>query len=351
MIKMKGILFENFSLAKKLYIDTGNLDQQDVDFLTSLCNKDYTFKTLADLMLEDKKDSEKWNQAQWEKCYLQLKNYNKNIFPIENFSFDSPNVCVSKKLIKRRANVLIRFNKWPRIAKRNLKSDVRIPRTKSEFIQLDELLDYINLYLSLLNNRPESVKNQIYRKIFSSDHNTFNNILNFLEDKTNLLHGTAFTKKQFYKIVKENSYYLNIVYDNNNIVIVDVTGQPGIKALGCNSLWCFTYGDEYGKAGEQWDQYSYNGHVYAIINFSESQDSPEFIHIVIKPIFEKSKIPHYDPKQTYFRFKYDMDNSYNDDSGVYDMSNQMVYGNQYEIINGLVKHDPDALKVFTFEDI
>lgn len=351
MIKLKGILFENFSLAKKLYIDTGKLDQQDVDFLTSLCNKDYTFKTLADLMLEDKKHSIKWNRDQWKKCYLQLKNYNKNIFPIEDFSFDSSNVCVSKNLIVHRENVLIEFNKWPSIAKRNLKSDIRIPRKEYEFMHLDDLLAHVNHYLSLLNNRSESVKNQIYKKIFSSNHPKFDDILEFLEDKTNLLHGTAFTKKQFYKIVKENSDYLNIVYDKNNIVIVDVTGQPGIKALGCNSLWCFTYGDEYGKAGEQWDQYSYNGHVYAIINFSEPQDSPEFIHIVVKPIFEKLKIPHYDPKQTYFPFKHDMDNSYSDDSGVYDMSNQMVYGNQYEIINGLVKHDPDALKVFTFEYI
>ena len=351
MIKLQSLIFENFQLAKKIYIDTNKIDAEGVEFLENLCGRDYTFKTLADLYIEDRADIyTKWNSEKWKNCHLQLKKYNKNVFPIQNFSFDSSEVGVTKKLIRDREIILSKFNSWPNIVKRNLKEDVRIPRSKYEFQRLLSIIEFIDMNLELLNNRPEKIKSLIYRKIFSSNHVTFNDVYDFVEDKNNLISGgSAFSKEKLYKIVKNNSD-LNVVYDKNNIVIVDVTGQAGIKKIGCNSLWCFTYGNEYGVAGTQWDQYSHNGHVYAIINFSLPQDSSEFIHILIKPLIDGKSIPHYDPRQRYFPFKDDIHNDTDDDTGVYDMTNQMVYGNQYDIINALVKNDPDALKVFKFEE-
>ena len=196
---------------------------------------------------------------------------------------------------------------------------------------IKDVIGHIDMYLRYLENRPEDQKEKIYRKIFNSSHQTFEDVYDFVEDKSNLFSDKAFSKEELYQLVKENDYDLKIVYDKNNVVVVDVTGQPGIKIIGCNSIWCFTYGSEYGIAGEQWDKYSYNGHVYAIIDFNVNQNDPAFIHILTKPI------------------NYDGDPEY-DNSGIYNMSNDMVYGNPKEILFGLLHQNNDALKVFRFED-
>ena len=219
------------------------------------------------------------------------------------------------------------ISKWPKVAKRNLRTDIAKP--SENFNRLRDIIEYIDAHLNYLNNRNDEQKKLIYNKIFSSDHPTFNDVLNFVEEKQNLLQGgTAFTKEQLYKLVSENDFDLKIVYDKNNVVIVDVTGQSGIKAIGCNSLWCFTYGNEYGLAGEQWDRYSHNGHVYAIIDFKEDQASPEFIHILLKP----------------FNMQEEEDQTY-----LYDMANEQTYGDARNTILYITK-DESSLDVFKFED-
>ena len=335
MIKLRQLLFENVQLAKKLYIDTNKLDQRGVTFLDNLSGGDYTFKTLADLYLEDPVLTHNWNSEDWNKTVTQLRNYNKNVFPIENFSFDSKSVTVTRRLFRDRAEILRIVNSWPSIAKRNLKKDIATPRNAREFHKLRDTIDYIDSHLKYLNNRSDEVKQLIYQKIFSSNNSTFEEVLNFVEDKGNLMYNKTFTKDELYQLVAENDYDLHVVYDKNNIVIVDVTGQPGIKTIGCNSLWCFTYGSEYGLAGEQWDQFSYNGHVYAIINFSIAQDDPEFINIVTKP----------------FSYALDTGAIETDDSHVYNMMNDQHYGNTEQVVRYLINNDSEALKVFKFEDL
>ena len=303
------------------------------------------------MYIEDQQDIRQWKENDWKNAVAQLRNYNSKILPIEEFSYDSPKVIVTKKLLKDREEILRILNTWPSIAKRNLKSDISIPRNSTEFKHLLDSIMYIDGHIHYLDNRTPEVKTAICKKIFSSDHPSFTDVLNFIEDKINLLHGHAYSKEELKKIVDENSSDLKIVYEKNDIVIVDVTGQSGIKAIGCNSLWCFTYGNEYGKAGEQWEQYSYNSHVYAIIDFSIPQDDPEFIHIITKPWYT-SQIPYYNPRQKTFDFYHNVaDDKYDDDNGIYNMANENIYGNPYEILNGLVNHDPSALKVFTFRDL
>jgi hypothetical protein len=353
MVALKQLIIENFQIAQKLYINTNKLDQVAVNFLKKLSNSDYTFKTLADLYIEDQQSHIKWSDNEWKNAVVQLKNYNKNIFPIEGFSYDSANVIVTRRLLKNREEIIKILNKWPSIAKRNLKFDISIPRNENKFQRLKDVILYIDSHLNLLDNRTPETKAAIYKKIFSSNHTTFDAVANFVEDKINLLHGSAYTKQELQKLVEKNSDSLKIVYDKNNIVIVDVTSQSGIKIIGCNSIWCFTYGDEYGLAGEQWDRFSYNSHVYAIINFSESQNDPQFIHIVTKPFYTHTQpIPYYDRRQKTFDFHHNTVDDMNfDDTGIFDMANLPVHGNPYEILNDLVKNDPSALKVFTFNDM
>ena len=325
MIKLWSLLTENFQLANKVY--AGKLSAADIDFLTSLCNKDYTFKTLTDLLMEEKSNTGgwPWTVTQWKRVVVQLRNYNKNVFPIQNFSFDSRVPVVNKKMLEHRENILKTIATWPPNARRNLRQEIRLPR--KDFYRLDDRINYIEAHLSYLNNRSPEQKATILNKIFSSDHATFEDVLDFVEDKENLLQGKAFSKQELYKIVEKNDYDLKIIYDKGDIVIVDVTGQSGIKDIGCNSIWCFTYGNEYGRAGEHWDTYSTNDHVYAIINFKESQSSPEFIHILIKPFDKQSE----------------------DESHLYDMKNDQTCGRAENTIQHITG-DPSVLKLFTFDD-
>lgn len=324
MIKLKSLIPENYQLGMKIYGSV--LTPEDINFLSRLSEKDYTFKTLADLLMEERQGYElKWSNKNWEDAVAQLRQYNTNFLPIEGFSFDSRTPTVTKRMLTDRLNCILELSKWPKTALRNLRKDIRIPR--KDFHYLSNTLHYINAYLSYLDNKSEPARNSIYRKVFSSEHPSFESIRDFVEDKKNLLSGTAYTKEELYDIVKKNDYDLEIIYDKGNIVIIDVKGQPGIKAIGCNSLWCFTYGSEYGKAGEQWEIYSRNDHVYAIIDFNQSQDSPEFVHILTKPFDEQT----------------------DDESYLYDMSNEQTYGRAESTILRITR-DKSVLDLFKFEE-
>lgn len=324
MIKLVDLLWENYQLALKIYGD--ELTSEDVEFLGKLSNKDFTFKTLADLLIEDKKDHNKWDSKKWEMTLSQLRNYNKHVFPIKDFSFDSTKSVVTKRILEYRQKVMDVIREWPTIAKRNLRKDISLPR--SDFYRLYDRVSYIDAHLSYLNNRDDTQKSMIMKKIFSSDHSTFEEVLDFVETKENLLQGKAFSKEELKKIIEKNDYDLKLIYERGDILIVDVTGQPGIRAIGCNSLWCFTYGSEYSKAGEQWETYSYNGHVYAIIDFGVEQTDPNFIHILIKPFDQQDE----------------------DKSNLFDMANQEVYGDAKNIITHITG-DPDVLNLFKFEEL
>jgi hypothetical protein len=327
MIKMQDLILENYQLAIKLYGDA--LTPTDIDFLTKLSNRDYTFKSLADLLLQD---SRGWSNKDWQNSADQLRNYHKNIFPIKNFDFDSTRPMITPRLMKLRANIITTISEWPKIAKRNLRKDIGSPRNEYEFYILNGTVEHIDVHLRYLTNRTEKQRISIYNKIFSSDHPTFKEVLHFVDDKVNLLSGgSAYTKEELYDLVKQNDYDLRIVYDKNNVVVVDVTGQSGIKLIGCNSLWCFTYGNEYGKAGEQWDYYSYNGHVYAIIDFNEDQTSPDFIHILIRPFKESP-----DPEE--------------EESGLYNMANEEIGTYAPDIIKQIAKGDSSIFGVFKWEE-
>lgn len=304
----------------------GKLTQENIEFLTELCEKDYTFKILADLLLEDLADFRKWTPKDWENAVLQLRKYNKRIFPIINFSYDSIKPVVSKKMMDDRWNIIDIVGKCPKIALRNLREDITKPR--GNFMRTLDRVEYINQHLNYLNNRPDETKEKILRKVFSSDHPTFEDVLDFVEDKQNLMIGGAYDKQGLYDLVAKNDYDLKIVYDKGNVVVVDVTGQPGIKLLGCNSMWCFTYGSEYGLAGEQWDRYSYNGHVYAIVDFDESQNDPNFIHILFKPFSMQTE----------------------EENFLWDMANEPTFGDAQSNIIHIANGDASIINVFKFED-
>ncbi len=249
--------------------------------------KDYDESEVIQLSNDSVKDINTWKEIK--ELYNQIKTYNKNVFPIEGFDINNPkNIWNITSALKNRAKILELMKKLPSVAARNLSKDKNVVRNYNQLnIYRDELEQFLSYY-SLLSNRDPKFRKFIEDKMFKSGV-TLEDLLDFVQEKENMLGGKPFTKNSVKRLVGANSYDMEIVYDKGNVMVVDVTSPDAIKKIGCNSLWCFTYGKGFDAAYRQWNQYSTNDHVYVIIDFSESMDSPDFMHVLIQPLDYKAE--------------------------------------------------------------
>jgi hypothetical protein len=355
------LLFENIQLADKTYFNTGKLSPRVREIIIDkITGGDNYTKIISDIyyaMIQNQIKMGKWAISQisdeefddekehyesendimslddWKKVksyYEQLKDYNKNVFPIKDLNINNTkDIWDLIKSLNYRKKIIEIFKKFPSIASRNLKNEIRIPRDSSEFNELKNNLEYINSHISLISNKKEEVKEKMLQKIFKSN-TTISDIIDFVEEKENLIGGEKITKKQFREIVNNNYHYeLEIVYDKENIMVIDVTGVHGIKDIGCNSLWCFTYGSGFDNAYRQWNNYSTNDHVYVIIDFNQNSDDKDFMYVLIKPLLDE----------------YTEDDD--EEIGLFDLTNEKVY-DPNSVIDSLIGLK-NAKKIFKFD--
>lgn len=311
---IKQLLRENLQLADKVYFNTGKLSPRVREIITSITNGDPYTKIMADIyytMLMDGHRMGSWALKQLDPehqetekpendvmstpdlqklrpLYNQLKAYNKNVFPIKGFNINGvENVNDLIRALTQREKILNIFNEWPSIAKRNMKADIRAERDSSEMNRYRDDLEHADAYISMLNNRNENARNSILKKMFTNN-TTLDDVLDFVQEKENLLGGTELTRKQIGQILKydkENADELRVKYNKDNIMVIEVSGPDGIKEIGCNSLWCFTYNRKSGATNwEDWVKNSTNGYCYVIIDFKEPSDSEDFMHVLTKPL-------------------------------------------------------------------
>jgi hypothetical protein len=322
LIKEELSLLENLQLADKFYFKSGKLSNEAKEQILQITNGDAYTKIIADIyyyFLKENNSESKENTTlnynnikELKEIYNSLKSYNKNVFPIAGLNINSvSNVQNLIYSINERKAIIELLKKLPSIAIRNLKNDIRKERSSQELHKYKKDLEYFLSYYSALYNRDEKLRAVIDRKVFKSDA-TIEDLLQFIEDKNNLIGGAKFTKNMIRKLVEENPYDLEIVFEKGKIMIVDVTSPEGIKTIGCNSLWCFTYGKGFQEAYRQWSSYSTNDHVYVIIDFGLESDSPEFMHVLIKPIEKESENNEGEGE------------GINDDK-LFDMSNEPIY--------------------------
>ena len=362
-------LLENIQLADKYYFKTGKLSPKVKDIIIKITNGDNYTKIISDIyyaMLQSDIKRGKWalsvisdedtdedlddetihhetendvmdinDLKKVKSYYVQLKEYNKNLFPIKNLDINNvKDIWGLITCLNVRGEILNEIKKFPSIAIRNLKNEIRIPRDRKEFSDLLRNIEYINSHLSFLSNRDEKSREKIYQKIFKSN-NTFSDITDFVEQKENLLGGETITKNKFKQIIKENSYDLETVYSKGNIMVVSVTDVGGIKKIGCNSLWCFTYGKELVNAYRDWNNYSTNGYVYVIINFSMPSNDPEFMMVLTKPLPEKEEDIEKEEENPYTLFYMDNEPVYhakhvlNDLLGRENVDKLFLFGEEY----------------------
>lgn len=292
-ILTKNKLLETVQQAEKIYYKTGKIPEYYQNMIASITKnggKNYT-KLLADVcyyylqnfvpdtikyIRDPNIDSvESYVRINVRKFYNQLMNYNKNVFPID-FEQDTYGVI---KSFEMRDRLLKHFENLPSIAKRNLKSDIREVRNYSTIKAYLDRFNYFMAHYSLLSNRSEEVKRNFDKKLFRNN-TTLDDLEKFVDDKEEFIGGTELTKSKIIEMEGEEDF--DIVYQKDNVMILEVWSVEGIKAIGCNSLWCFTYGYNNWR---DWNAYSYNDRVYIIVDLDAKTDDRNFMHVLIKPLY------------------------------------------------------------------
>ena len=298
-IENKRLLKEHLQLADKVYFQTGKLSPEAKQIILGITNGDAYTKIITDMyfafLSEDAKASRidilsRNELRELENAHRQLTTYNKNVFPIEGFNIlNNTNPYNLLASLKIRESITLELKNLPTVAVKNLRADIRQPRNVSELNQYKHTLDYFMASFSVLSNRAPKFQQEILNKMFK-EGSTLDAWSDFVEQKENMLGGVQFTRNMVKKIVKEAyDSDLDIVYDKGNVMIIEVTGPKGIAAIGCNSLWCFTYGG--GNDWRQWNRYATNGIVYAIFDFSKQSDSEDFMYVLLRPLSESDPDP------------------------------------------------------------
>jgi len=369
IIRESILIAENVQQADKVYFKTGKLSQEAKRYIVHITGGDALTKIISDIYYAELQQSIKngrWAVAgigggdeeeesdprdtedrlhtdndvmgieEWKKIrayHNQLKEYNKNVFPMKGYNPNGvKDVWELIRSLNERAKILEDLKKLPSIAIRNMKGDIRLERNGGELQKYRNDLEYFLAYYSLINNKSERAQRQIQNKMFTANI-TLYDLLRFVDEKNNLVSDIKITKNTIKKVVNEDDPEgeLEIIYDKGHVMVVEVSGPHGIKKIGCNSLWCFTYGKGFDIAWNQWHNYSTNGLVYVIIDFSVPSDSPEFMHTLIKPLdYESESSEEEDPN----------------DRKLFDMYNEESY-NAIGVVSNLVGLE-NAQNLFLF---
>jgi hypothetical protein len=365
---IKQLLRENLQLADKYYFKDGKLSQRVKEIILKITNGDPYTKIMTDIyytMLMDSHMTGNWvlkqidpEYQETEKpendvmgieelkklrpLYNELKEYNPNVFPIKGLNINGvENTNHLIFALKERKKIINILNSWPSISKRNMKSDIRTERNYDEMISYRNDMETADSLLSQLNNRNEDAKRNILNKIFTKN-TTLDNVIDFLHDKESLLGGVELTRKKIGQILKQDKEEYNelrVKYNKGDIMIIEVSGPEGIKLLGCNSVWCFTYNRKGGGTNwNDWYNNSTNDICYVIIDFSQPSDSEDFMYVLTKPLMYDYSDYGGDEGRLYNMANRDMGDSYYDEE-------------YYSYINKIIESFldfPTAMKIMNF---
>lgn len=281
--RFNDFLTENLQQADKKYFSSGVLTPEQREEVLAVTHGDVYTNFIASIV--DFKNDHGWmnSVAKYglDFFYNEVKNYNKNVFPIDDINNDLTQLVCDYNIFNAfiyRKKLIDLFNDLPSIAKRNLKEEIRTPRGSSGLEEFLDQFTYFYQYLSLINNRPDNIKNTIYKKVFKSGAK-LSDMMRFINDKENLIGGVPLTKDDILEIV-EDYPGCEIVYETDHSLAIEVTDIEPLIKIGCNSLWCFTYGKDY----RVFNDHSTNGIVYLFVDFREKDTSQEFMYTLVEPL-------------------------------------------------------------------
>lgn len=281
-----GYLNENIQLADKVYFKTGKLSPEEREIIISITDGNNYTKLISDFYFTMK--NYEFSQTKLinklKLLHFDVLEYNKNVFPIVGYDiYNASNIYSLVTALGLRRDIIKEMKKLPSFGIRNLKNDIRKERSVSE---LDTYLNNLNYFMnnySYLSNRDEDIQIKILRKMFKNN-TSLKDLINFVEDKENLIGGVKFSKKGVKELSETEDF--EIIYEKGDVMIIRVDSPDGIKAIGCNSLWCFTYGKGFNQAYKYWNTYSYNDMVYVLADFRNNINFADSMYVVIKPFID-----------------------------------------------------------------
>lgn len=285
-------LNENIQLADKIYFNTGKLSEKDKKIILGITKGNNYTKIITDFYFYLKQNpyggmifDSSLIKNKLKLLYDDVLAYNKNVYPVVGYDvYNLKSIPETLMALETRRKIIQNIKKLPSIAIRNLKNDIREERDLDGLKRYYHDLEYFMGYYSLLNNRDYNTRVKVLKKMLKSNI-TLSDLLRFIDDKENLIGGVEFTKDDIKKLSETEDF--EIIYEQGEVMIVRVDSPSGIKAIGCNSLWCFTYGSGFESAYRQWNNYSHNDMVYVLIDFREKSDYATFMHVLISPLMDE----------------------------------------------------------------
>jgi len=325
----RGPIYENLQLSNKLYFDNSKISKKDRDEILKITKGDNFTKFICDIwyfLLNSYVSlwrGELWEvseylggpsskKAKWDylkMVYDELKGYNSNIFPIEEFNYLGLDAKPEDFLINNsyysgnnnpyfrflrnlfiRSNCVKMLNKMPSFAKRNLKETIRKPifdRDKGDYqeIGIKEEMASIIQEMKKLDKFDDERKNRVLSIVFSSG-NDFKTALTQLKRIKNP-DTLQLTRDDILKMVGDD---LEVVYDRNDVMVVKANQVSGIQKIGGNTMWCYADKEKYSDSSMNsfWIDYSEMGPdrkrcAYVIVDFREPQTSRKFMHVLTGP--------------------------------------------------------------------
>jgi len=279
------VMDENIQKMDKEYVKPGHFTEQDRENVLEITGGDahtYDVAKIYDFFMQitnpnlERTDVDKYDshiKEQLNEYYNELRNYNKNVIPIEGKENLEYGIELATGL-KYRKEIIDFLKKIPSVYLRNLKEDIRKPRTPDELNYGPLRNNYIPTIKHQLNNieRLSSEKQgKIFKKIFSSKNDTFEKVAEQI-DKLDILFldhegGVKELRDKInYEVEHDEARKL---YDDGEIIVVSVKSSDAMKNLGCGTQWCFA--TEIGTG--EWEEYSQNKNVNIVYNFNEPSDS------------------------------------------------------------------------------
>ena len=332
ILKYFNFVNENLQLADKYIFDKNLLTNNNKDFLLKICLDKKFFFILSQFYLYIKNYS--FLRKDIILLYNNLINYDKRFIDIsldlyKNYTEQEIGNLIEK--LENTTKIKKIFQELPSIALRNLRHELKNLNNPWDISHYLDNLEYFYSFWGYLSNKSPLFRAKIEQKLFKKNI-TLKKLMNFTDEKSNLFLDTKISKKEITDIVEETQLtwdILNIVYDKNNILVIEVSDPHGIKKIGNYSLWCFTYGDDINI--RQWKEFSYNDIIYVIFDFSCILSDPYFSTVLIKP------------------FK--MNNSNRGDFSLWDNHNEPIESNPKNFLSKLIGTIKEVNKIFTFKPI
>lgn len=284
------LLNETTGELDKEYVRTGLFDENDKQIILSITNGDNFTKLIADMykFLVNKYTSDhgvtpreiKPNEINYLKeVHQELKTYDKNVFPLHDLyakdKFTHP-LGIGNDLRLRRV-LINRLRTFPSVYIRNLKNDIRRERNEYEFRALSDLLNSILQYLKLVDSVSEDKREIILAKVFSSENDTFEKVKDRLEKITIPYLSEDSLIEDIIEKIADMGDEAELLFNNNEILIVLIKSGEAMSYIGCSSQWCFAR-----NSSGYWDQYAPEGYATIIFNFEEDPSEPTRMVVVLE---------------------------------------------------------------------